>query len=79
MTSNLRPADVVSIPCRGCGKYFHRLTIAEGVHLFGCRPCGTVTRARVRCWADFCRVFTSAEGKPVAPKVEANTPETTNR
>lgn len=75
-TSNMRRADIVSIPCRGCGKTFHKLTIAEGIHPFECRSCGIVTKARVRCWADFCRVFTSAERTPSASQLQPGRPAT---
>lgn len=58
MGSDVKRGDVVSVPCRGCGRSFHKVKVAEGAQPMKCASCGRVTRIRVRCTAEACRVFT---------------------
>jgi len=58
MTTDFRRGAIVSVPCRGCGRTFHKLTVLQGVYEFKCSACGKTTRVRIRAWGEIHRVFT---------------------
>jgi hypothetical protein len=53
-----RRGESVSVPCRGCGKAFLKLNVADGAHPLKCSQCGRTTTARVKCKGELCQVTT---------------------
>ncbi|HZN63476.1 MAG TPA: hypothetical protein VFC90_13815 [Planctomycetota bacterium] len=64
-----RKGESVSVPCRGCGKAFLKLEVAEGAHALKCAACGRSTTVRVKCKGEACLVMTelAPDRDPGAP------------
>ncbi len=55
-----RRGESVSVPCRGCGKTFLKVTVEEGSQQVKCATCGRTTTVRVKCKGESCQVLTEA-------------------
>ncbi len=47
MPLDLRPGEVVPIPCRHCQKSLIRFTISDGSHALPCPRCAAITQVEV--------------------------------
>ena len=58
-----RRGDAVSVPCRGCGRTFLKVTVVDGAHPLKCASCGRTTTVRIKCKGESCQVMTEAASR----------------